>query len=522
MEKQDVLESSTQRTKGVDALNSNIEASKALSEILKTTLGPMGRDKMLIDSTGNTVITNDGVKILKEMEIEHPGAQLLVEVAKTQETQIGDGTTSAVILTGELLNQAQQLLNKGIHPTQISKLFKQATEKTLEELKDLSIEISSSKKKAIKDLAATAMTGKLAESSKEQLSQLLLQCAESLEYSIEKNSISLVKATGSSIEKSQFVKGVILDKKRAHPNMPDKIKNPKILLIQSPLEIQELENNASVSISNAKEYEEFLAAEKQYLEHLSEAISNSGANVVISQQGIDDTLASYLAQKGIIAIRRVKKSDMEKLSKALNTPIISIDDPFPEKLAQSGEINVKNINNEEYIFIENCPNPKSLSLLLRASTKQTLDELERAFEDALGVVQTGLESKKIVAGGGATELELHKKIQEYAKKHPGKDQLIIQKYAKALLSIPNTLCENAGLEKIETISTLISNHENNLNNSGLSGEEVVKNTIQNAIIEPETLKYQAIKSATETATMILRIDDIIAAKQIEYDKTYEE
>lgn len=518
MEKQDILDSQTQRTKGVDALNSNIEATKALSQIIKTTLGPQGMDKMLIDSTGESIITNDGVKILQEMEIEHPGAQLLVEVAKTQEQEIGDGTTSAVILAGELLSQAQELLNKGIHPTLISKVFKQSSLQTLEFLNSLSHPIKKTEEKTIKDIASTAMTGKLAESSKEQLSKLLFESVSTLKdiTTIDKNSITIVKSTGGAIDESSLVHGVVLDKMKAHPNMVNSLENPKVLLTDSALEVQELENQANISIQNAKEYQDFLEAEQEYLQNLAQKIIESGANIVVSQKGIDDNLAYFLAKQGIIAIRRCKKSDLEKLQKALNSSIISsLDDISKEHIGSCENVEVKTINDEEYVFFEGCPNPQSLSLLLRASTKQTVDELERAINDALGVIRTIINSKEIVAGGGAIEIELHKQLLEYSKTLPGKEQLIAQHFANSILSIPNTLCENAGFEKIETISTLISYHEKGYDKAGLNGDMgIINNTMKSAIIEPSLLKSQAISSATETAIMILRIDDIIAAKQL--------
>ncbi len=519
MDKQDILDSQTQRTKGIDALQSNIEAAKAVAQIIKTTLGPLGMDKMLIDSTGESIITNDGVKILKEMEIEHPGAQLLVEVARTQEQEIGDGTTSAVILTGELLSQAQELLNKGIHPTIISNIFKKTSLEAIKILESLGIVINTNKEKAIKDIAATAMTGKLAESSKEYLSQLLLNCVKALDNpeDLQKESIKIVKATGGSIGESSMIKGMILDKKRAHPNMPSSIENPKVLLTDMALEVQELENQANISIQNAKEYEEFLAAEANYLEELAHNIIQSGAKIVISQKGIDDSLAYFLAKQGIIAIRRTKKSDLEKLAKALQTPIISSSqDITSAKLTSCGRVSCENLNDEEFIFIEECPNPQAISLLLRASTKQTVDELERAIDDALGVVRTILKSTSIVAGGGAVELEIHKELNNYAKTLNGKDQLIAKSFSQAILGIPNTLCENAGLEKIETISTLLSLHEKGFQKAGLNGHDgIVKNTLDHAIVEPTQLKLQALSSATQTATMILRIDDIIAAKKLD-------
>ncbi len=514
----DILDTETQRTKGIDALNSNIEAAKALASIIKTTLGPMGMDKMLIDSMGESIITNDGVKILKEMEIEHPGAKLLVEVAKTQESEVGDGTTTAVILTGELLSQAQKLLEQKIHPTSIIRAYKKASIKALEILKQNAIDVDPKKSKVIKDIAETAMTGKVADSSKEILSQLLFEAVTLVEVNnkIPKNTIKIQKVVGGDTSQSSIVKGVVLDRNLANSNMPKKITDAKILLIDFPLEIRELDSDANLQINNPQDYEEFLSQEQDYLKKLAFRIKQIGVNVVICQKGIDDNVAYYLAKEKIIATRRTRKSDLEKLSIALNIPIINTIEDLDEKnLGYAQNVEQKEILNESYLFIEGLKNPKAITLMLKASTSHLVDEIERATDDALGDISSILKSKKIVAGAGAIELALHKELSKYAKTFEGKEQIIIKAYAKSFLSIPKILCENSGFDEIETMATLISNHEKDKKYCGIDGYTgVVIDTIKLGIIEPINLKEQAIKSSTEISSMILRIDDIIAAKNL--------
>lgn len=516
-----ILDESTERTKGLDAQTSNIEAAKAVSEIVKSTLGPTGMDKLLIDSMGESIVTNDGVKILKEMQIEHPGAKLITEVAKTQDSEVGDGTTSAVILSGELLSQAQNLLSQKLHPTTINRGYKKATQKALDILEEDSTEVNLEDKEILTKVCETAMTGKVAESAKEKLSSIVLETVSLVkeEDSIPKDKIKIQKAPGGKIEESSIVKGVVLDKQLANPNMPKKKTGPKILLVDFPLEVRELDSEAKVNLNSLQEYEEFIKGEQEYLKSLAFKIKEIGANVVVCQKGIDDGVAYYLAKEGIMAIRRSKRSDLEKLSYALGKHIVSsVEDLKEESLGYAENVEVKQVLGEDYVFVEGCENPKSITLFLKASTTHLLDEVERAVEDSLGDINSILKSRKVVAGGGATELSLYKKLSEYAKKFSGKEQLVIKSYAESFLSLPKVLCQNSGFDEIETIASLTSQHEQENKRAGLDGFEGIKeDTLKAGIVEPVDLKIQIINSAVESSSMVLRIDDVIAAKTLNKD-----
>ena len=514
----DILDESTKRTTGASALTSNIEAAKAVASIIKTTLGPMGMDKMLIDSTGESIITNDGVKILKEMEIEHPGAKMLVEVAKTQENEVGDGTTTAVIFSGELLSNAQELLFKKIHPTTIIKGYKLASDEALKVLTKSSVKVDPTNKKMLTDLCSTAMTGKVAEFSKEILTQIIFEAVNFVkdEKGISKKNIKILKATGGDTKDSFIVEGVVLDRDVANFNMPKKISNAKILLVDFPLEIRELDSDAKVNINSVEEYEEFVKSEENYLRNIVSKIKEVGANVVVCQKGIDDNVAYYLAKEGIMGIRRSRKSDLERLSLTLGVSVISnIEELNSNNLGKCKSVKVEEILNENYIFVEGFSKPKSVTLFLKASTRHFLDEIERAVDDVLGDISSILNSKRIVAGGGAIELELYMEVMKFSKTFSGKEQLVVENYAKSFLSIPKILCENSGLDEIDTIAKLISEHEKGKTKCGINSfKGVVNDTIKEGIIEPINIKSQAIKSSTENSSMILRIDDIIAAKKL--------
>lgn len=516
--KDQIFSRDTTRTKGVDAQTSNIEAAKAVAQIVKSTLGPMGMDKMLIDSMGDSIVTNDGVKILQEMEIEHPGAKMLVEVAKTQEAEVGDGTTTAVILAGELLEKAQELLRKKIHPTNIVRTYKLASKKALEILDKNAVNIDPEKERVIRDICETAMTGKIGDLSKERLSKIIYEAVEQVkeESGILKNRIKITKAAGGNIEDSFIVNGIVLDKELANPNMPTKIKDAKVLLIDFPLEVRELDSDAKVNLNSVEDYEDFMRSEQEYLKSLVYKIKEIGASVVVCQKGVDDSVAYYLAKENIIAIRRARRSDVEKLSFALGQKIVSsYDDLNFKNLGFAKLVEKREILGENYIFIEGCKNPKAITLFLKASTRHVLDETQRALEDALGDINSILKSKKIVAGGGAIELELYKELLKYSKQFSGKEQIIIAAFAESFLIIPKTLCENCGFDEIETMAELISKHEKDKTKSGIDGfVGVVDDTIKSGIVEPINIKSQAIMSATESSAMILRIDDIIAAKRL--------
>jgi len=513
-----VLEENSTRTSGSSALNSNITAAMAVSEIVKTTLGPMGMDKMLIDSYGNSVITNDGVKILQEMDIEHPGAKLLVGVAKTQESEVGDGTTSAVVLSGEILKSARELISKKIHPTAITRTFNIGLSKAMEILESEALSIDPKNKKLVCDICSTAMTGKIAEFSKESLSNMIFDAITkvSLDNGVDSNKIKIQKAVGGDISESYLVDGIVLDKNPANVNMPSEISNASILICDFPLEVRELDNDAKLNISSVEEYEQFLENEQNYLIGIVKKIAEIGTNVVVCQKGVDDNVAYNLAKLGILAVRRTRKSDLERLNVALSRKVVNnLEDIVPENLGIVELVSVKEILNEKYIFLEGFEQSNCVTLFLKGSTSHILDELERAIEDAIGDVNSVLKSKKIVAGGGAIEFELYKQLINFSKTFIGKEQLILEAYAKSFLVIPKVLCENSGFDEIDTISELTALHEKGESKSGLdcfSG--VVLNTIKEKIIEPINVKSQAIKSATEISSMILRIDDVIAAKKI--------
>ena len=513
-----VLDENSTRTSGSTALNSNISAAIAVADIVKTTLGPMGMDKMLIDSYGNCVITNDGVKILQEMDIEHPGAKLLVGVAKTQESEVGDGTTSAVILSGELLSAARTLVNRKIHPTAITRSYKVGLDKAISILENESVVINPKNKKLILDICNTAMTGKIAEFSKETLSVMIYDAIMKVveDDNISSNKIKIQKSVGGDISDSYLVDGIVLDKNPANVNMPAVISNAKVLVCDFALEVRELDNDAKLNIGSVVEYEKFLENEQKYLLSIVNKICEIGTNVVICQKGIDDNVAYHLAKQGILAIRRTRKSDIERLNLVTGKKVINnLEDIEKSNLGNVKSVKVIKILKENYIFMEGFESSNCVTLFLKGSTEHVLDELERAIDDSIGDVNSVLKSKKIVAGGGAIEFELSRQLTDFSKTFIGKEQLILEAYAKSFLVIPKVLCENSGFDEIDTISELTALHEKGKSKSGLNCfSGVVNDTLKEKIVEPINVKMQAIKSATEISSMILRIDDVIAAKQI--------
>ena len=522
----EVIDENSKRTKGIDALSSNIEAARAVSELIKSTLGPKGMDKMLIDSYGDTVVTNDGVKILTEMEIEHPGAKMLVEVAKTQEKEVGDGTTTAVILSGEQLSKSKELIEMKIHQTEIIRIFQEASKEALKILNDNCQKFDINKYEEVKQICDTAITGKIAENSKEIISKIIFELVSYLKddssNKILSNRLKTIKCASGNIEESEIIKGMVIDKKPANHNMPKKISEGKILLIEFPLEVKEIESDANINLNSYKEYEEFIKSEQEYLISIVNKIKESGANTVICQKGIDDGVAYYLAKEGIIGIRRTRKSDIEKLSYALNIPIVNNEEDINKNnLGKAQTVSFKEIEKEEYLFIEGVDNPKALSLVLKSSTKHILDEIERAIEDAIGDVASAYKTKKKVAGGGAIEIEIHNKLNEISKEKTGKEQIIFNSYAESFLIIPKVLCQNSGLDEIEIVTNLIDLHLKNKKFSGINSYTGIdENTVNTGIVEPYEIKKQAIISALEICSMILRIDDIIIAKKISND-TYQ-
>jgi thermosome len=507
-----VLPEGTNRFIGRDAQRMNILAGKVLAETVRTTLGPKGMDKMLVDSLGDIVVTNDGVTILKEMDIEHPAAKMLVEVAKTQEDEVGDGTTTAVIIAGELLKKAENLLDMDIHPTIVAMGYRQAAEKAQEILNDISIDADD--KDTLIKVAMTAMTGKGTEKAREPLARLVVDAVKQVEEDgeVEIDHIKIEKKDGAIVEESKLVQGVIIDKERVHPGMPKKVEDAKIALLNCPIEVKETEVDAEIRITDPTQMQAFIEQEEQMIRDMVSSIVDTGAQVVFSQKGIDDLAQHYLSKAGVMAVRRVKKSDIEKLSKATGAKVVTnIEDLSADDLGDAGLVSEKKISGEEMIFVEDCKEPKAVTLLVRGSTGHVVSEIERAIDDAIGVVAATVEDGKVVAGGGAPEIEIAKRLKDYADAISGREQLAITAFAEALEVVPKTLAENAGLDSIDSLVDLRAAHENSVYMGLDVFEGAVTDMYKAGVIEPHRVKKQAIQSASEAAEMILRIDDVIAS-----------
>ncbi|WAI00368.1 thermosome subunit alpha [Methanogenium organophilum] len=511
-----ILKEGSQRTRGRDAQSSNIAAAKAVAGAVRTTLGPKGMDKMLVDTIGDVVITNDGVTILKEMDIEHPAAKMMVEVAKTQDDEVGDGTTTAVVVAGELLKRSEDLLEQDVHPTVIAHGYRLAADKAQELIKDIAIEVKADDIEMLTKIADTAMTGKGAEAAKEKLCDLVVRAVTMVadeDNSVDTDFIKIEKKVGGTIDDSEIIEGVVIDKERVHPGMPKVVENAKILLLNAPVEYKKTEVDAEISITSPDQLQMFLDEEEKMIKAIVDKVINSGANVLVCQKGIDDIAQHYLAKAGILAIRRVKKSDLTKLSRATGASVVSSIDAIEEsELGNAGRVEEKKVSGEEMIFVTECVNPKAVTLIVRGGTEHVVDELDRALEDALRVVSVAVEDKKFVAGGGAPEVELSLRLREYAATVGGRAQLAIEAFAAALEIIPRTLAENAGLDPIDMLVELRSEHEAGRKTAGLDVFEAKPTDMLVAgVIEPMRVKTQAIASAAEAAVMILRIDDVIAS-----------
>ncbi len=514
-----ILKEGSKRTRGRDAQSNNIMAAKAVAEAVRTTLGPKGMDKMLVDSMGDVVITNDGATILKEMDIEHPAAKMVVEVAKTQDEEVGDGTTSAAVVAGELLKKAEDLIEQEIHPTIIASGYRLAAEKAVEVLNSLAMTVEMSDRNLLISIAETAMTGKGAESSKKLLSKIAVDAVTSVvdttdgKNSVERDNINVVKKVGGRVEDSELIRGMIIDKERIHPNMPQKIKDAKIILLNTAIELKDTEVDAEISITSPDQLQSFLDQEEQMLKRIVQKVIGSGANVVFCQKGIEDLAQHYLAKAGIFAVRRVKKSDMEKLARATGGKLITnLDEVTPEDLGYAGLVEEKKVGGDNMTFVTGCNNPKAVTILLRGGTEHVVDSVTSALEDALRVVAVAIEDEKLVAGGGSPEVEVALRLQEYAATLEGREQLAVKAYAEALEVIPRTLAENAGLDPIDMLMELRSQHEKGIKTAGLDVfEGKVVDMWKNFVVEPLRVKTQVINAATESAVMILRIDDIIAS-----------
>ncbi|MEN4018776.1 MAG: thermosome subunit alpha [Methanobacterium sp.] len=507
-----ILPEGTNRFLGRDAQRMNIMAGKVLAETIRTTLGPKGMDKMLVDSLGDIVVTNDGVTILKEMDIEHPAAKMLVEVAKTQEDEVGDGTTTAVIIAGELLKKAEGLLDQDIHPTIIAMGYRQAAEKAQEILNVISIDADD--RDTLLKVAMTAMTGKGTEKARKPLAELIVSAVKQVEENgeIDTDHIKIEKKDGAIVDESTLVQGVIIDKERVHPGMPSKVEDAKIALLNSAIEVKETEVDAEIRITDPAQMQAFIEQEEQMIKDMINKVEDSGANVLFCQKGIDDLAQHYLAKAGIMAVRRVKKSDMEKLSKATGANVVTnIEDLSYSDLGDAGKVAEKKISGEDMIFVEECKDPKAVTILVRGSTSHVVDEIERAVDDAIGVVTATVEDKKVVAGGGAPEIAISKGLKEYADSISGREQLAVSAFAEALEIVPKTLAENAGLDSIDALVDLRAAHEKSLYMGLDVFEGDVRDMYRAGVVEPQRVKKQAIQSAAEAAEMILRIDDVIAS-----------
>jgi len=511
-----IMPENIQRTVGQDAQRNNILAAKIVADTVKTTLGPKGMDKMLVDNAGGITITNDGVTILEEIEIEHPAAKMMVEIARTQEDEVGDGTTTAVMLAGKLLENAEDLLDKKIHPTVIAKGYGMAVEKSIEILKNLASRITTDNNQALKQIAITSMTGKGIENIKEKFSNLIVESVKQVEDygNIDLDNIKLEKIKGNSIKDTELISGVVIDNEKVNIDMPRKIDNTRIALLDVALEIKNPEIETKISISSPEQLQNFIASEERTLKEMISKIKNAGINVVFCQKGIDDIAQYYLTKESIYACRRVAKSDMEKLARATGGKIVSnLNDLDMGNLGSSKSVEEIKIGDNVMTYINGCINPKALTIIIRGGSEHIIDETERAIRDGLGDVAAVLKDGNVVSGGGAIEIELSKKLKEFSQSLSGREQLAVEQFASALECIPITLAENAGLDPIDILTELKSAHEIENKNIGLNlFNNKIEDTFEAGIIEPLKVKTQAITSASEVATMILRIDDVIASK----------
>jgi len=515
-----ILKEGTKRERGKGAQANNIMAARAISDAVKSTLGPKGMDKMLVDSMGDVVVTNDGATILKEIDVEHPSAKMIVEVAKSQDEECGDGTTSAVILTGELLKCAGELLDQNIHPTVICGGYKLAAGKAIETLHDLSISIKAGDKKTLKDIAMTSMASKSASAEKDILADVVVDAVTNVAEAIngktyvDLDNIQIQKKQGGGIANTEIISGIILDKERVHEGMPKHIKNAKIALINAALEVKKTEVDARIQIQDPTQLQAFLDEEEGMIRKMVEKVKASGANVLICQKGIDDIAQHFLAKEEIYTVRRAKKSDMEKLSKATGAKIVANLDGLTQKdLGNSGNVEEKKIGDDKMTFVTDCKNPKAVSILIRGTTDHIVDELERGLHDALSVVKVAIEDGKMTAGGGAAAIAISMALRDYAPSIGGREQMAIEAFANAIEIVPKTLSENAGLDPIDMMLEIRSEHKKGNKYAGinvLAGK--VDDMLKNKVIEPLRVSLQEIEASSEAATMILRIDDVIASK----------
>ncbi|BBE42836.1 thermosome subunit beta [Conexivisphaera calida] len=521
-----ILKEGSSETKGREALRNNIEVAKIITDLVRTSLGPRGMDKMLVDSLGDVTITNDGATILKELDVQHPTAKLLVEIAKATDAEVGDGTTTSVVLSGELISGAQELIEKGVHPTVVVDGYRKASKRAMEILNGIAIKVSPTDREWLRKVALTAMASKVVSSVAPKLADIaidaVLQVAEKRDggYKVDIDSIKVEKKPGGAITDTLFVKGIVIDKEVVHGGMPKKVENAKIALINAPLEIEKPEFDTKINVTDPAQMKAFLDEEARILREMVQKIKATGANVVFCQKGIDDLAQHYLAKEGILAVRRVKMSDMEKLAKATGGRVVTtLDDLTPNDLGYAALVEERKIEEDKWVFVEGCKDPKAVTILVRGGSQRIVDEAERSIHDALMVVKDVVESPAVVGGGGAPEAETAYQLRQWAQTLSGREQLAVLAYANALERIPLTLAENAGMNPLDAKTELAKAHSEGRRWAGVDPFEskVVDMDAKN-VYEPLSVKLQVVKAATEAASMVLRIDDIIAASKVKEEE----
>jgi len=517
-----ILKEGTERSRGSDARNANIEAARVVAEAVKSSLGPKGMDKMLVDSFGDVTITNDGATMLKEMDIQHPAAKMMVEVSKTQDDEVGDGTTSVVVLTGELLGKAVELMGKKVHPTVIVDGYRDAQEQALRILEEMSIKVDPTDRDALKKVAVTSMASKLIAGYSGYLADLaidaILQVADEVDggYDVDLDMVKMEKKAGGAITDTRVIRGLIINKEVVHSDMPKLVRDARIGLLNAAMEIEKTDFSAKINIENPDEMQAYLDQEEQMLRNMVKKVKEAGVNVLLCQKGIDDMVQHFLAREGVLAATRVKKSDIEALAKATGGKVVSsVDDLRKEDVGYASTVEERKIGDDKMTFVEGCRNPKAVCILIRGGTERIVDEAERSLHDALCVVRDVVREPKILAGGGAPEVEVARRLRRYSEGLSGRERLAVSAFAEALDVIPLTLAENSGMTPIDALSEMQSRHEKSeiwVGVSSLDGK--VSDMAELNVYEPLQVKVQAVKSATEASTMLLKIDDVIAASKM--------
>lgn len=521
-----ILREGTSRSRGREAQKANIIAAKIIAESVKTSLGPKGMDKMLVDGFGDVTITNDGATILDEMEVQHPAAKMMVEVAKTQDDEVGDGTTTSVVVAGELLKKAEELIDQNVHPTVIVDGYRAASTRALEILDQIAIKVDPSDKNTLRKVAEVSLASKILAEYKTPMAELavnaILQIAEKTVdgFNVDIDDVKVEKKPGEALTDTVLVKGIVLDKEVVHPGMPKRIEDARIALVDAPLEVEKTEFDAKINIENPEQMKAFLDEEEKMLKSMVEKISKAGANVLLCEKGIDDVAQHYLAKEGILAVRRVKQSDMEKLVKATGGKVASnLDDLRAGDLGKAQLVEERKIADDKMVFVEGCKNPKAVTVLVRGGSERLVDEAERSIHDALCVVRDVVRDPRVVGGGGAPEAEIARRLRDYAQKLSGKEQLAVLAFAEALESVPMALAENAGLDPIDIMVQLRAAHEKGQLWAGVDVfDGKIADLREKGVLEPHGVKMQVIKSAAEAAGMILKIDDVIAAAKSKEDR----